>query len=177
MATWYVYQNNVQTGPVNEEQLPAMGLTRDTLVWREGMDQWLAAGQLPELAFLFEAPSYGGSAASTPPPAPGPEPQACAGPQFHNAPYGACPPPGAYLPQSGKDKVTAGILAILLGVFGAQYFYLGKTGAAFITILLSFVTCGLWNLLTFAQGIVMLTMSQEQFDQKYVYTNSSFPLF
>ena len=54
MATWYVYQNNVQTGPVSEDQLSGMGLTPATLVWREGMEQWQPAGQVPELSFLFE---------------------------------------------------------------------------------------------------------------------------
>lgn len=177
MATWYVYQNNAQTGPVAEEQLPSMGITPATLVWREGMEQWLAAGQVPELAFLFEAPSCGASAGGpTPPPASGAQP-GFGGAQCQTPPYGAYPPAGAYIPTSGKDKTTAGVLAILLGWIGAQYFYIGKTGGAFICILLSLVTCGVWNFLTFAQGIVMLTMSQEQFDQKYVYTNSTFPLF
>ncbi len=41
MATWYVYQNNVQTGPVSEDQLSGMGLTPATLwygakVWSNG---------------------------------------------------------------------------------------------------------------------------------------------
>lgn len=186
MATWYVYQNNVQTGPVSEDQLSGMGLTPATLVWREGMEQWQPAGQVSELSFLFEAPAGEASSfTTTPPPSPGAEAYAAGqryqnapgGQQYQNAPGAAYPPAGAYIPTSGKDKTTAGILAILLGCFGAQYFYLGKTGAAFLTIVLSFVTCGIWNLLTFAQGIVMLTMSQEQFDSKYVYTNSTFPLF
>jgi hypothetical protein len=36
-------------------------LTRETLVWRQGMANWIAAGQVPELASVF---------ASTPPPVP-----------------------------------------------------------------------------------------------------------
>lgn len=195
MASWYVYQNNVQTGPVSEDQLSGMGLTPATLVWREGMEQWQPAGQVSELAFLFEVHAEEASSfTTTPPPSPGAEAYAGSrqyqnapggaqyqgapgGQQYQNAPGAAYPPAGAYIPTSGKDKTTAGILAILLGFFGAQYFYLGKIGAAILTIVLSFVTCGIWNLLTFAQGIVMLTMSQEQFDRKYVYTNSTFPLF
>ncbi len=74
MATWYVYQNNVQTGPVSEDQLSGMGLTPATLVWREGMEQWQPAGQVPELSFLFEAPAGEGSSfTTTPPPSPGAE--------------------------------------------------------------------------------------------------------
>ena len=89
-----------------------------------------------------------------------------------------CPPmAGAYTSDSGKNKTTAGILAMLLGGLGIQYFYLGKVGGGFITILLTIVTCGIWEILTFVQGILMLTMSQQEFDRKYVNNQSTFPLF
>lgn len=78
---------------------------------------------------------------------------------------------------SGKDKVAAGILAILLGSLGIHYFYVGKVAAGLITLLLSFVSCGIWAFIMFAQGIYMLTLTQEVFDEKYVYTNSTLPLF
>ncbi len=78
---------------------------------------------------------------------------------------------------SGKDKVAAGVLAILLGGLGIHYFYIGKVTAGLITLLLSCVSCGIWSLLMFAQGIYMLTLTQEDFDQKYVYTNATLPLF
>lgn len=78
---------------------------------------------------------------------------------------------------SGKDRVGTAVLAILLGTLGIQYFYLGKTLAGFLSILISFCTCGIWSIICLAQGIVMLTMSQEEFDQKYVYTPKSFPIF
>lgn len=83
-----------------------------------------------------------------------------------------------YYQHSDKSKVVAGILAILIGTFGVQYFYLGKIMAGFLSILLTLVTCGtIWPILTFAQGIYMLTLTDQEFDAKYVYTNSSFPLF
>lgn len=88
-------------------------------------------------------------------------------------PGSAARPP--YVP-SGK-KIVAGIFALLLGWLGIQYFYLGKIGAGLLTILLTCVTCGVWELITFAQGIVMLTMSDQEFDRKFVYTNSFFPIF
>ncbi len=78
---------------------------------------------------------------------------------------------------SGKDRVGTAVLAILLGMYGVQYFYLGKTSAGFLSILLSFCTCGIWHLICVAQGIVMLTMTQEEFDNKYVFTDKSFPVF
>lgn len=81
------------------------------------------------------------------------------------------------VPASGKDKLVAGLLAIFIGSLGIQYFYLGRTTAGIITILLSFVTCGLWSLVMFIQGIYMLVIDQPTFDQKYVYTDSTYPLF
>lgn len=78
---------------------------------------------------------------------------------------------------SKYSKTTAGVLALLLGALGIQYFYLGKTGAGFLTILLTIVTCGGWEIITFIQGILMLCMTDEEFEQKYVYTDKSFPLF
>lgn len=71
----------------------------------------------------------------------------------------------------------AGILAILIGGLGIQYFYCGKVAGGLITILLSAVTCGLWSVLMLVQGILMLTMTQEEFDRKYVYSTSTLPLF
>jgi len=77
-----------------------------------------------------------------------------------------------------KDKKTiAGILAILLGGIGVHYFYLGKTTAGLITILLTCCTCGFWAILMFIQGIMMLVISDEDFYSKFVNTDRSFPLF
>ncbi len=78
---------------------------------------------------------------------------------------------------SGRSRGVAGLLAIFLGSLGIQYFYLGKTTAGILAILTSVVTCGIMNIIWLIQGILMLTMTQDQFDQKYVYTTSSFPLF
>lgn len=50
---YFMVINNQQTGPVAEEQLLEAGLTPDTLVWCEGMPQWLPASQVPQLAHLF----------------------------------------------------------------------------------------------------------------------------
>lgn len=78
---------------------------------------------------------------------------------------------------TGKDKVLCGIFAILFGGFGVQYFYLGKISGGLISIVLSLVTCGIWGLVALIQGIVMLTMTQAQFEQKYVLNPSPFPVF
>lgn len=76
-----------------------------------------------------------------------------------------------------SKKTLCGIMAILLGGLGIQYFILGKVGGGFITILLTLVTCGLWSIVTLIQGIMMLTMSDQQFYTKYEASPSVFPLF
>ena len=78
---------------------------------------------------------------------------------------------------SGKSRGVAGLLAILLTGFGVHYFYLGKVVGGFLCILLSLITCGIWNIVVLIQGILMMTMSQEEFERKYVNTSSTFPLF
>lgn len=85
--------------------------------------------------------------------------------------------PAAEINATGKDKILCGILALLLGGFGAHYFYLGKIGGAIICILLTLVTCGAWSIITLIQGILILTMTQAQFEQKYVLSKSTFPIF
>lgn len=77
----------------------------------------------------------------------------------------------------GKSRGIAALLAIFFGSLGVQYFYLNKITGGLITILLSIVTCGLWSLLTFVQGIVLLCSDNYYFDRKFVYSNSALPLF
>jgi len=87
----------------------------------------------------------------------------------------------AYQNASEQDvnskKMLCGILAILVGSLGVQYFVLGKIAGGFITILLSIVTCGLWSLLTLAQGIYMLCITDQEFKAKYMDSTSTLPLF
>lgn len=67
----------------------------------------------------------------------------------------------------GKDKTTAGILGILLGSLGVHHFYLGSTVTGVIEIVLTFVTCGIGGLLGLVEGILLLVMDQNEFDQRY----------
>lgn len=80
-------------------------------------------------------------------------------------------------PQGDSNRVLCGIMALLFGWLGVQYFILGKVAGGFITILLTTVTCGLWSLVTFIQGIMMLCMSDQEFTRKYVNSTSTLPLF
>lgn len=76
-----------------------------------------------------------------------------------------------------SKKTLCGIMAIVFGEFGVQYFCLGRVGAGFLTILLSIITCGLWGVVTFIQGIMMLCMSNLEFKKKYIDSTSALPLF
>lgn len=77
----------------------------------------------------------------------------------------------------GKSRGVAALLALFLGWLGIHYFYLGKTTAGIVTLLLSLVSCSIWYWIMVIQGILMLVMSNYDFDHKYVYTQNSFPLF
>ena len=76
-----------------------------------------------------------------------------------------------------KDKTVAGLLAIFLGYLGIQYFYLGKNTAGILSIVISLCSCGIWGVITLIQGILMLTMQEEDFNAKYVDNEKTFPLF
>ncbi|MBU1802678.1 MAG: SPFH domain-containing protein, partial [Actinobacteria bacterium] len=64
-AAFFLAVNGQQVGPVTVAEMPAKvasgELTPTTLVWRDGMPQWTAASELPELRSIFPA---------TPPPLP-----------------------------------------------------------------------------------------------------------
>lgn len=57
MSDWYYAANNEQKGPINESELKANfagnKLPADTLVWKDGMDNWTPANQVS--AFTFRA--------------------------------------------------------------------------------------------------------------------------
>ncbi len=76
-----------------------------------------------------------------------------------------------------SQRVLCGIMAILFGSLGVQYFIVGKIWGGIITILLSLVTCGGWSIITLIQGILMLCMSDSEFNRKYVDNDKTFPLF
>ncbi len=71
MVQWYAYINGAQVGPMTPQQLAAAiqagQVTPGTYVWRQGMPNWTAASQVPELASIFPPP-----APPTPPPPPAP---------------------------------------------------------------------------------------------------------
>ena len=55
MSDWYYAANNEQKGPINESELKANlaanKLPADTLVWKDGMDNWTPANQVAAFTF------------------------------------------------------------------------------------------------------------------------------
>lgn len=81
---------------------------------------------------------------------------------------------------SGKSRGVAGLLAILLGYFGIHYFYVGKNTAGIIFLLITLLSCGFFGavvaILSLISGVLMLTSTEEEFEEKYVYSNSTMPI-
>lgn len=83
---------------------------------------------------------------------------------------------------SGKSRGVAALLAILLGGLGVHLFYVGKTGAGVL-----FLLCGLigwfclfipWVLVwvvSIIQGIMLFTMTSDDFEKKYINGSSFIP--
>ena len=82
---------------------------------------------------------------------------------------------------SGKSRGIAGLLALLMGAFGLHYFYIGKTTAGVVFLIISLLSCFLLSpvvhILAVIQGVLFFTSTQEEFEQKWVTTTNSFPLF
>ncbi len=71
-----------KVGPMSVDSMVAHGLTPNTMVWRQGLTDWVRAAQLPELVQVINTPP-------APPTAP----------QFNNVKYNNCnmPRPNNYL--------------------------------------------------------------------------------
>ena len=83
-----------------------------------------------------------------------------------------CPKCGA--PQSGhgrtsgseKSRITAGVLALLVGGLGIHKFYLEQTGLGIVYLI--FCWTFIPAIVAFIEGIIYLTMSDDAFEAKYV---------
>lgn len=64
-------------------------------------------------------------------------------------------------------KVTAGVLALLLGGWGIHKFYLGYHGAGVIQLILTIITCGIAGIIPFVEGIIYLIKTDEEFIETY----------
>lgn len=69
-------------------------------------------------------------------------------------------------PRTGsKNKIAAFLLALLLGWMGAHKYYLGRVGQGVLYTL--FFWTGIPAILGLIEGIVYMTMEDEQFTDKY----------
>jgi TM2 domain-containing membrane protein YozV len=175
-VNYYVAEGTTQRGPLNEQELAGMGLRPDSLVWREGMPQWLPASQVAELQqFLAGQPQPGWAVA-------GETPSRHVTPQYAT--------PQATVPTASEissKKLAAGLCGILIGFLGVHKFILGITTPAvtMLVISLSFILIGAGGLLCLpcmlvwfavpafwvigaVEGIIYLTKSDAEFYQIYM---------
>ncbi len=55
MNTYHYSLEGKPLGPVNLDQLKSLNITKETLVWKEGLRHWVRAEELEELEVLFKA--------------------------------------------------------------------------------------------------------------------------
>lgn len=74
MKQYYYSDGQQQLGPLSKEELQSKGITKETLVWYEGLSEWTKAGELEDLADLFPniptPPPMPEQKIATPPPIP-----------------------------------------------------------------------------------------------------------
>jgi TM2 domain-containing membrane protein YozV/ribosomal protein L40E len=66
---------------------------------------------------------------------------------------------------NGKSRIAAALLALVLGGLGVHKFYLGQTGMGILYLV--FCWTFIPALIAFVEFILLLTMSDEKFNQKY----------
>jgi TM2 domain-containing membrane protein YozV len=166
MSRYYMADGANQRGPFELTDLPGQGLRADTLVWKEGMEQWRRADEVEELIFA-------GMLGAVPPGLPMAAPTA---PQPWGTPGVPVATPYNPAASTSSNRVLAGVLGIVLGTFGVHKFVLGMVGPGIIMLLIGLVggilTCGVASIVTqvigIIEGIIYLTRSDQQFYEEYV---------
>ncbi|WP_298889334.1 CD225/dispanin family protein [uncultured Porphyromonas sp.] len=113
MKQYYIIRNEQQAGPYTLDELAAMGITPDTIVWTEDMTDWAPAREVSELNSLFtrsaqtppsySAPSYGA-------------PQYHSAPQYNRPPQYSTPAERPPMPQTYLAwSIAVTILCCLVG--------------------------------------------------------------
>lgn len=198
---WYLSINGNQIGPMTTDQLISQAPGQDALVWKNGMADWQPLYTVPELMMRFNERRQSVQQ-------PMQQQYGAQQPQYYGA-QGNMTQPSYNTPAPEKSKTTFALLALLpalFGIYGIQYFYVGKTKAALLFLLTPWILWTLFGCLSvvlgvftlglsliglvipaiFAaaefilfvvQGIMVLSMDQQKFEEKFVYTDKAFPLF
>jgi TM2 domain-containing membrane protein YozV len=172
-VNYYIADGSTQRGPFTLEALKAQHIGADTLVWREGSPTWVPASQMEELTRAGVVSGGPSPSAPPPPPPPGGAPY----PAVPTTPYAT--PAGGYVPPFNphdSKRITAGVLAIVLGSLGIHKFVLGYNTAGIImlvvTLVVGTITCGFgWGVMGIigvVEGIIYLTKSDAEFYHTYV---------
>ena len=66
-----------------------------------------------------------------------------------------------------RSRITAGVLGVVLGFSGAHHYYLGSSAAGLLT--LATTCCGVGLVIGIVEGVMLLVMSDEEFEAKYVH--------
>lgn len=82
----------------------------------------------------------------------------------------------AVIDMSGeRNRIAAALLALFLGALGAHKFYMGKTGAGIVMLVIGifgWLLAGIPTMIIYAiaiiEGVTYLTMSEERFDETYI---------
>lgn len=56
ISYYFTDKANKQVGPLSLDELKQQGIMRETLVWREGMPNWVQAKDIPELHKCIASP-------------------------------------------------------------------------------------------------------------------------
>ena len=158
MASEYYYlENGAQQGPVGQDALVAIlttRLTRDTLVWRDGLAEWTPANQVAELTGILAPPAA--------PVIPPPLPAAPAAVRYRRPPRPA-PAPAAHYAQAPADyapaaSAPAGSPPSLnpFTAFGRSFSWKGKFNRGeFIVSIAANLAIGLLFGIIFAIGVAL----------------------
>lgn len=135
MKQYYIIRNNQPAGPYTIEELAAMGITPDTIVWAEDIADWIPAYQVNELTSLFA------STTAQAPPYQVPYSQATEAPSYNTTvpkarPSVRPPMPPTYLVWSILVTIflsrIIGIIAIVYSIQVSSRYYAGNyEGAAY----------------------------------------------
>ena len=136
MKQYYIIRNDQPAGPYTIEELAAMGIKPDTIVWAEDIADWIPAYQVNELNSLFAS-----TTAQTPPPYQVPYRQATEAPRYDTTgpearPSVRPPMPPTYLVWSILVTICLsriiGIVAIVYSIrVSSRYYASNYEGAAY----------------------------------------------